>query len=105
MLTPPRDKASDLSKLWLPWASIFCALLFIGTSAFCVICVPASRALHFPITFSHQGYETNAMGTITSTFAVSNGGAEKVYVWAGIEFGTNAIEFGGSLPKRLESGG
>src|SRR6266567_3108228 len=79
-------------------------ILLLGATAWYIIRVPAYHPLHFAVSFSQRGYQTNAIGTIVPLFAVTNGGLRKVDVLAGTEFGANAIDFSGSLQKTLNPG-
>ena len=81
------------------------ALLLVGGVAWYIMRVPASHPLHFGVSFSQRGYQTNAIGTIAPVYAVTNGGLRKVNVYAGTEFGVNAVDFSGSsLPRTLQPG-
>ena len=72
--------------------------------AWYIMRVPPSHPLHFGVSFSQRGYQTNAIGTIAPVYAVTNGGLRTVYVYAGTEFGVHAIDFSSSLPRALQPG-
>lgn len=83
----------------------FAALLLVGGMAWYIMRVPPSHPLHFGVSFSQRGYQTNAIGTIAPVYAVTNGGLRKVCVYAGTEFGVNAVDFSSSQPpKNLQPG-
>ena len=102
-MTKRTDIAGDL-RGWLRLAGVFAALLLLGGLAYYVFYLPPCRPARFAVSFSPQGYQTNANGTVVPIFAVSNAEPHKVDVCAGTEFGVNMIDFGGSDPITLEPG-
>jgi hypothetical protein len=96
-----RTTAGDLrSRLRL--AGVFAALLLLAGLAYYFACISPRRG--FAVSFWSHGYQTNANGILVSLFAVSNAEPHKVAVLAGTEFGLHMIDFGGGIPKILESG-